>query len=48
MGRELEGDGLIHIVSRPQTLSFCESVICGKEEGTQESHLGTINDASII
>lgn len=44
MGRELEGDGLIDIASRPQTLSLCESVIYGKEEGTQENHLGTISD----
>lgn len=34
-------DGLVHIASRPQTLSFCESMmIYGTEEGTQESHLG--------
>lgn len=45
MGRELEGDELIHIVSRLQTLSLCESVIYEKEKSTQESRLGTINDA---
>ena len=38
-------DGLVHIASRPQTLSFCESMIYGTEEGTQESHLGAMNDA---
>ena len=43
-GRELEGDELIHIVSRPQTLSLCESVIYEKEKGTQESRLGTTNN----
>lgn len=38
-------DGLVHIASRPQTLSFCESMIYGTGEGTQESHLGAMNDA---